>query len=263
MIFPQIRPALLGGTLVVGLALLAEFGAFEILDFRTFTTEIFAELKIDQSGAAALALLLVTLGIVVLLGEAAGSGRRRISRSGPQAARPPGRVRLGPWRLPVLAGLAALAAAALGVPVGTLAYWLAHSHTTTLPASTTLLAATAATARYSAAAAVLATAAAVPVALLAAQRRGRLARAIQSSTLLIQSVPGVVIALSLVFFAVRYAPPCTRPACCWSPPARCCSSRSRWSACGPRRRRHRRPWPRWAARSAAGRPPCSSGSRCR
>jgi iron(III) transport system permease protein len=205
VIFPQIRPALPGGTLVVGLALLAEFGAFEILDFRTFTTEIFAELKTDQSGAAAPALLLVTLGIVVLLGEAAGSGRRRIRRSGPQAPRPPGRVRLGRWRLPVLAGPAALVVAALGVPVGTLGYWLAHSHTTTLPASTTLLAATAATARYSAAAAVLATAAAVPVALLAAQRRGRLARAIQSSTLLIQSVPGVVIALSLVFFAVRYA----------------------------------------------------------
>jgi iron(III) transport system permease protein len=157
VIFPQIRPALLGGTLVVGLALLAEFGAFEILDFRTFTTEIFAELKTDQSGAAAPALLLVTLGIVVLLGEAAGSGRRRIRRSGPQAPRPPGRVRLGRWRLPVLAGPAALVVAALGVPVGTLGYWLAHSHTTT-PASTTLLAATAATARYSAAAAALATA---------------------------------------------------------------------------------------------------------
>ena len=207
VIFPQIRPALLGGMLVVGLALLAEFGAFEILDFRTFTTEIFAELKIDQSGASALALLLVTLGIVVLLGEAAGSGRRRISRSGPQAPRPPGRARLGPWRVPVLLGLAALVVAALGVPVGTLGYWLMHSHTTTLPASTTLLAATATTARYSAGAAVLATAAAVPVALLAGQRRGRLAQAIESSTFLIQSVPGVVIALSLVFFAVRYALP--------------------------------------------------------
>ena len=44
VVLPQIRPALLGGSLVVMLALLAEFGAFEILDFRTFTTEIFTEL---------------------------------------------------------------------------------------------------------------------------------------------------------------------------------------------------------------------------
>ena len=47
----------------------------------------------------------------------------------------------------------------------------------------------------------------MPVALLAGQRRGRLARAIERSTFLIQSVPGVVIALSLVFFSVRYAFP--------------------------------------------------------
>ena len=62
-------PALIGGMLVVSLALLAEFGAFEIVDFQTFTTEIFTELNVDQSAAAALALLLVALGIVVLLGR--------------------------------------------------------------------------------------------------------------------------------------------------------------------------------------------------
>jgi iron(III) transport system permease protein len=192
---------------VVSLALLAEFGAFEIVDFQTFTTEIFAELNVDQSAAAALALLLVALGILVLLGEVISSGSRRVSRSGPQASRPPVRAALGPWTAPALLGLALLVILALGVPVGTLVYWLTQSHTTTLPASTTLLGAAAATARYSISAAVVATAAAVPVALLAGQRRGRLARAIESSTFLIQSVPGVVIALSLVFFAVRYAFP--------------------------------------------------------
>jgi iron(III) transport system permease protein len=205
VVFPQVRPALLGGMLVASLAMLAEFGAFEILDFRTFTTEIFAELKVDQAAASVLSLVLVALGVLVLLAEAAGAGAgRRLSRAGPQAPRPPTRARLRRGRVPVLAALAVLVTAALGVPVGTLVYWLTQSHSTTLPASTTLLGATAATVRYAAAAAVLATAAAVPVALLAAQRRGRLARAVGSSTLLIQSVPGVVIALSLVFFAVRY-----------------------------------------------------------
>ena len=207
VIFPQVRSGLIGGMLVVSLALLAEFGAFEIVDFQTFTTEIFAELNVDQSAAAALALLLVALGIVVLLCEVISSGSRRVSRSGPQAPRPPVRAALGPWTAPALLGLALLVTLALGVPVGTLVYWLTQSHTTTLPASTTLLGAAAATARYSISAAVVATAAAVPVALLAGQRRGRLARAIESSTFLIQSVPGVVIALSLVFFAVRYAFP--------------------------------------------------------
>ena len=205
VVFPQIRVALLGGMLVVALALLAEFGAFEILSFRTFTTEIFTELRIDQSAASAMALLLVALGIVVLLGEAFGSGRGTAVRSGAHASRPPVRRRLGPWTIPVLLGLLALVVAAVGVPVGTLTYWLTHSQSTTLPASTTLLAATLTTAKYAAAAAVVATLAAVPVGLLAGQRRGRLARVLVGSTFLVQSVPGVVIALSLVFFAVRYA----------------------------------------------------------
>jgi iron(III) transport system permease protein len=105
----------------------------------------------------------------------------------------------------VLLGLTALIVAAVGVPVATLVYWLTHSQSTTLPASTTLLSATMTTAKYSASAAVLATVAAIPVALLAGQRRGRLARTIESSTFLVQSVPGVVIALSLVYFSVRWA----------------------------------------------------------
>ncbi len=37
----QIRPALLGGCLLVALALLAEYGAFEIVEYRTFTVAIF------------------------------------------------------------------------------------------------------------------------------------------------------------------------------------------------------------------------------
>jgi iron(III) transport system permease protein len=61
VIFPQIRSGLVGGMLVVSLALLAEFGAFEIVDFQTFTTTIFAELNVDQSAAAALALVLAAV----------------------------------------------------------------------------------------------------------------------------------------------------------------------------------------------------------
>ncbi|MDP9116848.1 MAG: iron ABC transporter permease [Actinomycetota bacterium] len=205
VIFPQIRPALLGGSMVVMLALLAEYGAFEILNFRTFTTEIFTELQVDRSAAAALSLLLVVLGIVVLVGESLAGGRGRASRTGPQAARPPVRRRLGKTTVPALIGLTVLMTLAIGVPIGTLVYWLSTSQHTTLPASTTLLSATLATARYAGAAAGMATIAAIPVGLLAAQRRGRVGRALERSTYLIQSVPGVVIALSLVFFAVRYA----------------------------------------------------------
>lgn len=202
---PQIRPALLGGCLVVMLALLAEYGAFEILNFQTFTTAIFTEFRVDQAAASALALVLVALGIVVLTAEGFVTGKGRVSRSGPAAARPAGRRRLGTLFVPTLLGLTALVGLSLAVPIGTLIYWLAASQHSTLPAASTLLSATFATVKYAAAAAALATAAALPVGLLANARRSRTLKVLERSTLLIQSIPGVVVALTLVFFSVRYS----------------------------------------------------------
>jgi iron(III) transport system permease protein len=68
---PQIRPGVLGGSLLVALTLLAEYGAFEILRFQTFTTEIFTEFKsgFSQPAACTLSLILVGLSLVVLTGE--------------------------------------------------------------------------------------------------------------------------------------------------------------------------------------------------
>ena len=42
----QARGAILGGCLLVALVMLAEYGAFEILGYQTFTTEIFTEFSI-------------------------------------------------------------------------------------------------------------------------------------------------------------------------------------------------------------------------
>ena len=43
----QARGAILGGCLLVALVLLAEYGAFEILGYQTFTTEIFTEFSVS------------------------------------------------------------------------------------------------------------------------------------------------------------------------------------------------------------------------
>ncbi|MGH9088409.1 MAG: ABC transporter permease, partial [Acidimicrobiales bacterium] len=123
----QARTAILGGCLLVALVVLAEYGAFEILGYQTFTTEIFTQLHtgFDTDAAAALSLVLVVAGLVVLAGEGVSRGHGRASRVGPAAARA-SRHRLGQWRLPALGGLAVLVAAALGVPVVAVVYWLAH-----------------------------------------------------------------------------------------------------------------------------------------
>ncbi len=157
----QIWPAVLGGCLLVTLALLAEYGAFEIVQYRTFTVEIFTEFKLgfDTVAACALSLVLVALSVAALGGELSLAGRGRAGRpAGPGARRLAPRVALGRLSVPVLAGLAALSGLALGVPIGSLAYWMARGSSSTLP-SASILAAAGHTAAYSAAAAALATAA--------------------------------------------------------------------------------------------------------
>ncbi len=120
----QSRVAILGGCLLVALVLLAEYGAFEILAYQTFTTEIFTEFSVFQVPAAcALSLVLIVLGLVVLAGEAAGGGRGRVSRAARTAQRVTVRHRLGKWTVPAVTGLSLLVALALGVPVASASYW--------------------------------------------------------------------------------------------------------------------------------------------
>jgi iron(III) transport system permease protein len=202
----QIRPAVLGGCLLVTLALLAEFGAFEIVQYQTFTVAIFTEFKLgfDTAAACALSLVLVLLSVAALSGEFALAGRGGSWRAGPGAPRVVPRVTLGRWLAPVLVALTALSVLALGVPLGALIYWMLHGSSTTLP-STSIFAAAVHTAAFSAAAAALATALAVPVSTLAMRHRNRVTLLIERLAYLPMALPGLVIALGLVSFSVRYA----------------------------------------------------------
>jgi iron(III) transport system permease protein len=202
----QIAPAVLGGCLLVTLGLLAEYGAFEIVQYQTFTVAIFTEFKLgfDTVAACTLSLVLVALSLAALGGELALTSRARAGRVGAGAPRAAARIELGRWRAPVLLALGALAALALGVPVASLVYWMLHGSSSTLP-STSILSALGHTAALSAAAAAIATALAIPITALAVRHRNRLTVLIERLSYLPMALPGLVIALGLVAFSVRYA----------------------------------------------------------
>ncbi len=202
----QVRLAILGGSLLVALVMLAEYGAFEILRYQTFTTEIYTEyLNFRTSTAAALSLLLVALSLAVLVAEGASRGGGRVDRSAPMAQRPPVRHRLGRARPLALAGCGAIVALALGVPFGEIVSLMAQSGGASLPGAASIGSALAHTVAYSAPAALAATLAAVPVAVLSLRHPSRVAALFEKSSYLILGLPGIVVALALVFFTERYA----------------------------------------------------------
>jgi iron(III) transport system permease protein len=201
----QSRVAILGGCLLVALVLLAEYGAFDILAYQTFTTEIFSEFSEFQVPAACgLSLVLIVLGLIVLTGEAAGGGRGRVSRAARTAQRTTVRHRLGKWTAPAVLGLSSLVALALGVPVASACYWWVAGAKGALQ-GLSIADATWHTALYSGCAAAVATAMALPVAILTVRHGGRLRSLLERSTYLVLAVPGVVIAFSLAYFSLHYA----------------------------------------------------------
>jgi iron(III) transport system permease protein len=198
---PLVRGAVLGGCVLVVLTVISEYGAFEILRYQTFTTEIFTEFQFDAQAAYALALPLVLLGLLVLSADALVP-RRNVTRTAPRRYVAP-RRRLR-WHVGLTFGMLALTGLGVGVPIGTLCYWMVQSHHSTLPAAATLAAATWTTVRYSGWGALFAVVLALPVAMMTFRRTTRTRLAIDRATFIPQAVPGVVIALALVFFATHY-----------------------------------------------------------
>ncbi|MGH3191697.1 MAG: ABC transporter permease, partial [Streptosporangiaceae bacterium] len=204
----QAKGAILGGCLLVALVLLAEYGAFEILGYQTFTTEIFSEFNsYSFTVACALSLVLVVFSLVVLAGEGMLRGRGRIARSGPMTQRISPPLQLGWTRWLVLALFAALVLLALGVPVASAVYWMVDGQPPLLGggANVSLLDAAGHTALYGGTAAALATVTAFPVAMLAIRHGGRMRHLLERGTYLVLGIPGVVTAFALSYFTERYA----------------------------------------------------------
>lgn len=209
VVLPQLRPALLGGCLLVSLHLLAEFGALALLRYPTFTTAIYDQYESSFAGAAAtmLAGVLVLLCLLLLVAEIRLRGRARYARVGAGAARPATRLRLRTGgSVAAVAGLGALVALALLVPLGNLVRWLVVGTSTAFPARS-LLDAALTSLSFAATAALVTTALALPVAWLAVRHRGRLSTLLERSTYVGSALPGIVVALALVTIAIRYGRP--------------------------------------------------------
>jgi iron(III) transport system permease protein len=208
VVTPQLQPALLGGMLLVGLHLLAEFGALQMLRFPTFTTAIYDQYQSTFNGPAAnmLASALVTGCLLLLLAELLLRGRVRYARVGGGAVRRARPVRLGLLTPVALALLLALVLLALGVPLASLAHWLADGTSTAFPLGS-LAAAALRSIGLGLASALAATLLALPIAWLSVRHRGPLTTLIERSTYIGHALPGIVVALALVTVAIHYARP--------------------------------------------------------
>lgn len=209
VVLPQLRPALLGGMLLVALGVLSEFGAFTLLRFRTFTTQIYAEYRtsFDSSGASVFACVLIAMCLLCLTLEMRVRGGARYERVDRGVRRAALRYELGRGRWIVASGFAALAVVTLGVPIGMIGFWLTQSGAAAItPAEVSpelLLESTLASLSYGFAAAIVTTLACVPLAFLLVRFPSRLATLFERTVFLAQGLPSLVVALAIVSLAVH------------------------------------------------------------
>jgi iron(III) transport system permease protein len=195
---PALRPAVGAGGLLVALYSLSDFGVVSLMQYDALTRSIFLQYKslFDRTPAAVLGLVLVALTGIVLALEArtrAGAYYRAT------AGRTPERVPLGRWRWPAFAFCAVVLGFFLVVPTVVLLYWGVRASSIELAWTAALRSLLA-----SGLAAVVAVVLVLPVAVLA-QRHGRWwTRLLERLSFSGNALPGIVIALSLVFFAANY-----------------------------------------------------------
>ena len=205
---PALRPSLAAASLLVALYVLSDFGVVSLMGYSTLTTGIYVryEALLALESAAILALVLVALALAIVLVASRWRLRGAIYRSTPGAGRAAKPVRLGGWRWPALAFCSLVVGLFLVLPIGVLVWWSATADPIAGRAEVAWSAA-ASSAWVSLATAAIAAIVVLPAALLAWRYPSPLSRWLERVTLLPSALPGIAVALALVFVGARVGSP--------------------------------------------------------
>ncbi|MFI2564358.1 ABC transporter permease [Paenarthrobacter sp. NPDC018779] len=207
VVLPQLRIAMSGGALLVALHLLAEYGAFAMIRFDTFTTAIMVQFQSTFNGTAGnmLASVLVFLCLILLVLEVKSRGTARYARIGSGAQAKATRLPLGLYQAPAQLALLALTVLAFGVPVWFVLRWIVAGGTEIWTASE-FIPALLQTLMYGALGALVTTIVAFPMAYLAVRRPSWFSKMLELSNYVTSSLPGIVVGLAFVTVSIRLVP---------------------------------------------------------
>jgi len=218
VVLPQVGTSIAAGSLLVFLYTVSDFGAVHLMRFETLTQTIFRTRLFDRDRSFALALLLLLLALLVVGAERtiARAGARRgalLAGDGAIGDRRALTVPLGRWSAPATGLVAGAVGLALVAPAVSLADWGLFGWLRSRRGGASLrldwgdvLAPTWNTIWIAAVTAVVAVAVVLPVAYLTTRHRSRLGGAVNAVVVAGFAIPGLVVALSLVFWTLHASP---------------------------------------------------------
>ena len=203
---PLLRPGITAGGLLVALYTLSDFGAVSLLRYETFTWAIFIQYEsaLDRTLGAGLSLVLVVFALMVVGLEFVSRGRARYHSSTSSISRPLEVVRLGRWRWVALFFCFSVVMVSLAIPMSVLGYWVVRGVSAGEPLNFAW--ASIGNSFYiSALAATIVLIASLPLATLSVRFPSPLSGLLERVGYISFALPGIAVALALVFFGARYA----------------------------------------------------------
>ncbi|WP_416676689.1 ABC transporter permease [Egbenema bharatensis] len=208
---PHLRPAIAAGGLLVALYTLQDFGTPALMRFDSFTWAIFLQYRasFNRHLAAALSLMLVLLILVILILEHRARTQAKYYSRGSGSQQKQRLIPLGKWKGLAIGFCTLVALMTLVLPVGVIGFWLYRGVVLggagLSPFSGMLTYAF--NSVYAASLAAIASVLfALPIAILAVRFPSRFSSSLEVSSYLGFGMPGIVVALSLVFFGANYLP---------------------------------------------------------
>ena len=201
----QVRGSIATGALLVALYVLSDFGAVATMRYDAFTWVIYGSYRsgFNPSRAAILAIVLVLIALVLLFGEKILRGQNESHLSARSVdANPRHRVSIKPV---AIAFLSTVIIFALAFPIWRVVTWVYRygSEDSMADIATALWHSV----FFSGLAALATIQLALPIGILAGRYPSRSTTLLEQSTYVTHALPGIVIAISMVFLGVRLLEP--------------------------------------------------------
>ncbi len=210
IVLPQAWGAIAVGTLLVFLYAVSDFGAVSLMRYDVLSRRIHATRLFDPTVSITLGALLGVVALIVAGCERAVA-RRRHAVEAVGAGRRTFQTELGRWRYPALAAVGGLVTVALVAPVVVLAFWAyrgfagAGRYSGPGVGFEEIASPFVNTASISVVAALVTVLAVLPLAYLTVRHRSRTAGVLGTFVVAGFALPGLVIALALVFWVLDAA----------------------------------------------------------
>lgn len=202
---PFLRPAIGAGAILISLYVLSDFGAIAMLRYTTFTAAIYYQMgSYDNISAAVLSLVLIVLTLIILWMEARTRKKQKFYQN-TNTYKQPDLLPLGRWKAAAVLFVGAVFVLSILLPIVVLLYW-----------SSIGLAEGALNHRFwkytwnsikvSGLASLLCMLLALPIIYLKSRYPSVISRSIDKLTYSGYALPGVIVALGIIFVFNQYIP---------------------------------------------------------